>query len=82
MSPTSYQAAPPRVSMIADGCGAVKRCRPGENFVSIKRSRSVKRGRKIGRACKVKQFVDYQELYGVLVNGERRSDEEFTSLMP
>jgi hypothetical protein len=82
MSPTSYQAAAPRVSMIADAWGAVKRQRPGENFVSIERSRSVKRGRKIGRAWKIKAFADYQELYGVLVNGDRRSDEEFTSLMP
>jgi len=28
MSPTSYQAAPPRVSMIADASSAVKRYRP------------------------------------------------------
>jgi hypothetical protein len=82
MSPTSYQAAPPRVSMIADGCGAVKRCRRGENFVSIERSRNVRRGRKIGRAWNIKELTAYQELYGVLVNGESRSEEEFTSPMP
>jgi hypothetical protein len=64
MSPTSYQAAAPRVSLIADARSAVKRYRPSENFVSIEH------GRKIRPARKITQLAAYQELYGVLVNGD------------
>ena len=64
MSPTSYQAAPPRVNMIADARSAVKRYWPSKNFISIEL------GSEIRPARKITQLAAYQELYGVLVNGD------------
>jgi len=50
--------------MIADARSAVKRYQPSENFVSFEQARSIRPARKIT------QLAAYQELYGVLVNGD------------
>ncbi len=78
MSPTSYQAAPPRTNIIADGGSAVKRYRIEHNLKfaeSLCEERAAGKNNRLIRAA-------HQELYGVLSNGETVSDWEFTSLIP
>ena len=72
MSPTSYQAAPPRTRTIADaGCG-VKSRDPAAWTMTQKRL----------RASRVKRKKNYQVLYCVPSVEEMPLELEWTSTMP